>query len=66
MYTNFIELVSAPKWTLYQYHVDFEPTIESQRLRAALMSQHNEMFDNAKAFDGMTLYSVKKLPSEVT
>lgn len=50
---------------LYQYHVDFDPVIESKRLRVALFNQHNKLFDNVKAFDGMTLYSLTKLPNDV-
>jgi aubergine-like protein len=50
---------------LYQYHVDFDPQIESKRLRIGLLKQHESLFVN-KAFDGMTLYSLTKLDQEVT
>ncbi|TNM90205.1 hypothetical protein fugu_004439 [Takifugu bimaculatus] len=32
---NFFRIVSRPQWVLYQYHVDYQPPIESRRLRTA-------------------------------
>jgi len=49
-----------------KYHVDFDPPIESKRLRIGLLKQHDHLFANNKAFDGMTLYSLTKLEDEVT
>lgn len=50
---------------LYQYRVDFEPLVESKRLRIGLLKQHDEMFANSKAFDGQDLFSLTKLDKEV-
>ena len=65
MYTNFFEIINRPDWALYQYHVDFDPTIESRVLRCGLLKQHDALFRNVKAFDGMTLFSMTKLEREV-
>ena len=64
--TNYYELRSTPNWTLYQYHVDFEPSTESKRLRIGLVAQHNALFANNKAFDGTTLFSLTRLENELT
>ena len=50
---------------MYQYHVDFEPEIQSKLLKQGLMKQHDGLFNNSKAFDGQTLYSMIKLENEV-
>lgn len=62
---NFFEVISQPNWVLHQYHVDYEPQIESRRLRVALLHTHDSLFPRNKAFDGSTLYSLTKLPDEV-
>ncbi len=58
--SNFIELVKRPNWTLYQYHVSFEPEIESKRVKFALLGSNPGIFRNSKAFDGSILYSTVK------
>lgn len=50
---------------MYQYHVDFEPEIDSKRMRIGLLRPHDPLFDNNKAFDGRTVFSMKKLDNEV-
>lgn len=40
--------------------------IESKKLRVGLMRQHDQLFSNVKAFDGLTLYSLTKLDQEIT
>ncbi len=65
LYTNYFEVMNRPNWVLYQYHVDFDPSIESKALRCGLLKQHDGLFNNSKAFDGMTLYSMTKLEKEV-
>ena len=50
---------------MYQYHVDFDPEIQSKLLKQGLMKQHDALFKNSKAFDGYTLYSLTRLESEV-
>ncbi|XP_068122739.1 UV radiation resistance-associated gene protein isoform X3 [Hyperolius riggenbachi] len=63
--TNHIRLVSRPQWSLYQYHVDYNPPMESKRLRTALLYQHEAVIGKARAFDGGVLFLPRKL-SKVT
>ena len=62
---NYYEVLNAPNWVLYQYHVDFSPPIDSKRMRLALFHEHNALFPQNKAFDGATLYSTTKLYDDV-
>lgn len=66
LFTNYFEIINHPNWTLHQYHVDFEPSIESKRLRIGLLKQHDNLFPSGKAFDGMTLFTLTKLDKDVT
>ncbi|XP_063807044.1 piwi-like protein 1 isoform X1 [Pseudophryne corroboree] len=59
--TNHIKLVSRPQWVLYQYHIDYNPQMESRRLRTALLYQHEETIGKAHAFDGTLLFLPKRL-----
>lgn len=63
---NYFEVINQPNWILYQYHVDFAPLVDSRSLRIGLMNNHNALFPQNKAFDGSTLYSLTKLPDEIT
>ena len=63
--TNFFKLQADGQWNLYQYHVDFNPHLESKRLRIALLHSHAEILGGTRAFDGMVLFMPKKLPQEV-
>ncbi|XP_036382654.1 piwi-like protein 1 isoform X1 [Megalops cyprinoides] len=53
---NFFRIVSRPQWVLYQYHVDFNPPMESRRLRSALLFMHEETLGTARTFDGAILF----------
>lgn len=61
---NFFRIVSRPQWVLYQYHVDYQPAIESRRLRTALLFQH-EVLGIARTFDGALLFLPHRLPDKV-
>jgi len=63
---NYFEVNNAADWVLYQYHVDFLPVIESKKMRLGLFNVHADLFPTNKAFDGSTLYTLTKLPDEVT
>ncbi|TSO88073.1 Piwi-like protein 1 [Bagarius yarrelli] len=39
---NYMRLLSRPQWALFQYHVDFNPPMESRRLRTALLYTHED------------------------
>jgi len=64
--TNYFRLEQAPNWHLYQYHVGFDPELDSKRLRCALLHDHDELLGKTRAFDGMVLYLPKKLPLQVS
>jgi hypothetical protein len=66
IYTNFFQLVSRPNWTLYQYHVDFEPALLSMRLKYGIVHSCKELFPGGSAFDGSTLFSTSKLVDDTT
>ncbi|XP_030593002.1 piwi-like protein 1 [Archocentrus centrarchus] len=63
---NFFRILSRPQWVLYQYHVDFEPQMESRRLRSALLFQHEETLGSARSFDGALLFLPHRLHSKET
>ncbi|XP_056389515.1 piwi-like protein 1 [Hyla sarda] len=59
--TNHVKLVSRPQWVLYQYHVDYNPQMESRALRSALLYHHDELIGKARAFDGTVLFLPRRL-----
>lgn len=61
---NFFRIVSRPQWVLYQYHVGYQPPIDSRRLRSALLFQH-EVLGIARVFDGALLFLPHRLPDKV-
>ena len=63
--TNYFNLEQAPDWHLYQYHVDFNPPVESKRMRIALLCSHEDLIGKTKAFDGMVLFLPIKLQNQV-
>ncbi|XP_048369812.1 piwi-like protein 1 [Sphaerodactylus townsendi] len=64
--TNHFRLSSRPQWTLYQYHIDYNPHMEARRLRSALLFQHEALIGKTHAFDGSILFLPKKLENKVT
>ena len=62
---NFFSITSRPQWVLYQYHVDYQPPMESRRLRSALLYHHSELLGSARSFDGAILFLPHKLPNKV-
>ncbi|XP_051887860.1 piwi-like protein 1 [Pristis pectinata] len=64
--TNFIRLISRPQWVLYQYHVDYNPQMESRRLRTVLLFMHDKVLGRTRVFDGTLLFLPKKLEERVT
>ncbi|CAF2228788.1 unnamed protein product [Rotaria magnacalcarata] len=58
---NYVRILSAPQWLLYQYHVTFIPdSIDSRKTRRELLAQHKGVLQDV-AFDGQTLYSFNDL-----
>ncbi|KAM4577959.1 piwi-like protein 1 isoform 2-T2 [Fundulus diaphanus] len=63
---NYFRIMSRPQWVLYQYHVDFNPPMESRRLRSALVFHHKEVLGSALSFDGALLFLPNRLHSKET
>ena len=61
---NYVVLKSLPKSAIYQYHVEFEPPVESKPLRKKLIRDHEGTLGRVRAFDGMMLYLPKLLGKE--
>ncbi|KAG9491305.1 piwi-like protein 4 [Eleutherodactylus coqui] len=64
--TNLFNLGLPTEWSLYQYHVDFSPSIVSMRLKAGLLYSHGDVLGTARAFDGAILFLSRKLQNTVT
>ncbi|CAC5386882.1 AUB [Mytilus coruscus] len=54
------------EWILYQYHVDFNPQVDSKKVRCAMIADHRELLGETRAFDGMKLIIPRRLSQEVT
>ncbi|XP_059194229.1 piwi-like protein 1 [Centropristis striata] len=63
---NFFRIVSRPQWVLFQYHVDYNPPMESRRLRCALLFQHDETLGTARSFDGALLFLPHRMHNKET
>ncbi|KAM9391772.1 piwi-like protein 1 [Pholidichthys leucotaenia] len=61
---NFFRIVSRPQWLLFQYHVSFNPPLESRKLKAALLYQHDKMLGPVRVFDGVLLFLPLRLDKE--
>ncbi|CAH1405859.1 unnamed protein product [Nezara viridula] len=59
--TNHFRLTQTTNWSLYQYHVDFEPEEERTRVRKALMANQKETLGEAYLFDGTMLFVIQRL-----
>ncbi|MBN3296088.1 PIWL1 protein, partial [Amia calva] len=63
---NYFRILSRPQWVLYQYHVDYNPPMESRRLRSALLYMHDETLGSTRSFDGAILFLPHRLPNVET
>jgi aubergine-like protein len=66
---NYFALKTRPEWRIYQYNVDFNPDIQSIRMKRSMLSKFQERIGPTNAFDGRILYLTKKLdddPTELT
>ncbi|XP_036614647.1 piwi-like protein 1 [Trichosurus vulpecula] len=64
--TNHFRLTSLPQWTLYQYHVNFNPQMDSKRLRSILLDMHKQLLGKCYSFDGTILFLCHTLQNKVT
>ncbi|CAN7986806.1 unnamed protein product [Ixodes hexagonus] len=64
---NYFRLLSLPQYCVHQYHLDFCPSVESSRVRRALVGDHRERFGRCYVFDGMSdLKTPSKMEQEIT
>lgn len=63
--TNYFRLLKKPTWQIYQYRVDFSPTIELRGLRNRLIFEQKPIF-GGYLFDGTMLFLTVKLPNDIT
>ena len=63
---NYFVLHTRPDAAVYQYHVDFNPPVDSKALRKKLLRDHEELVGKVRAFDGMVLFLPRRLPNPET
>ncbi|XP_040196101.1 piwi-like protein 4 [Rana temporaria] len=64
--SNLFALGFPKEWQLFQYHVDYKPSIASIRMKVALLYTHKDVIGQSHAFDGAMLYLSRKLQDKVT
>ncbi|KAL5017639.1 hypothetical protein ScPMuIL_007228 [Solemya velum] len=64
--TNWFEVKVRDQGEVYQYHVDYCPSVDSKEVRVGMLLKHEAMQGRTNAFDGMTLFTPQKLSQEVT
>jgi hypothetical protein len=50
---------------IYQYHVSFDPVVDSKSMRVGLINEHKDLMP-VKLFDGTILFLPNKLPNDVS
>ncbi|XP_064458074.1 piwi-like protein 1 [Ornithodoros turicata] len=65
---NYVRLETMPGMGVYEYHVDFNPPMDSKNVRFQLIRSDPvvEAIGRTKVFDGAKLYLPVKLPNKVT
>ncbi|KAH8341627.1 hypothetical protein KR059_012367 [Drosophila kikkawai] len=64
--SNFFRLKTKPEWRIVHYHVQFEPSIENPRVRMGILSDHSKVLGSGYLFDGMQLFTIRKLEKDVS
>ena len=54
--SNRILLQNVPQRSIYQYHVEFAPAIESLGVKKALVGQASDLLGKIRIFEGSQLY----------
>uniref|UniRef100_A0A182P6A3 Uncharacterized protein n=1 Tax=Anopheles epiroticus TaxID=199890 RepID=A0A182P6A3_9DIPT len=62
--SNFMELKCEPDRGIFVYTVDFDPLIDSKRIRQRCIENHQDIFGKAHTFDGRILLLPKALSLE--
>lgn len=53
------------EYVWFSYHVDYNPPVDSKRVRCALIEDHRALIGDTRAFDGMKLIIPRKLHDNV-
>jgi len=61
---NFIRVSIKKGSGLFIYHVDFEPLLDSVRMRRYMLTGHENVLGKVRTFDGAMLYLPFKLLQE--
>ncbi|XP_074604111.1 piwi-like protein 1 [Brevipalpus obovatus] len=65
--SNYYQLNTPDDVFIYDYRVDFDPPVESIRMRRELIAQKRELFGSAYVFDGgSNIKSLERIESEQT
>lgn len=65
MITNYLKIRILKNTGLFEYHVDFDPELESIKFKKHLLREHGEILGSIRMFDGAKLYLPFALPSNV-
>lgn len=63
---NYFRLSNRPQFTVYQYHVDIEPEVDSTRIKRGIFYECTKNIRIKMVFTGTSLYTTEKLPEDVT
>lgn len=66
METNYIKLNVIKGMGFFQYHVTFEPALDSKHARFVCLNKLSDVLGKAKTFDGATLCLPQRLPDPVS
>ncbi|XP_053204611.1 piwi-like protein 1, partial [Panonychus citri] len=67
LFSNHFRLQTPQDVIIYDYHVHFEPNVESLRFRRSLIFQNREMFNSSYIFDGSeSIKSLHELTGPIT
>ncbi|XP_018796089.1 PREDICTED: protein aubergine [Bactrocera latifrons] len=61
--TNYYRILKKPKWSIYQYRVDFAPDVDMVRVRRAYLAQHKKTL-GGYIFDGTMLFCTTYLEKQ--
>lgn len=64
LHANYFRLEKSTTWNLYQYRVDFAPSVELAGLRNRLMFEQKATL-GGYLFDGTVMFCAKRLPNDV-
>lgn len=62
---NYFRIVKKPSWSLYQYHVDFEPAIELVGLRKRFIYEQKPVLGGYLYDNGKILYLTQRIPNDL-